>query len=224
MPKVAVLKYPGTNCEEETIYALRNISKLDVNLVWHESFSGDLWDAIVLPGGFSYGDYGRAGLLASWSKASRELMKASTNGIPILGICNGFQILTEIGLLPGNLLINNNARFIARWVRVRVHKPKGPWLFLYEDEEEVSMPIAHAEGRYFCLDESKLDGLSWLEYVNNPNGSMRSIAGVASRDGQILGIMPHPERASFPWQAPEHFDPGGRRVFESIGIALRRGW
>lgn len=223
MPKVAIMKYPGTNCEEETLYAVREISKLDGRIVWHSEFKAKDWDAIVIPGGFSYGDYGRAGLIASWSKASEEIRKAFEEGIPILGICNGFQILTEIGILPGSLLYNENARFIARWVKIKVHNPKGPWLSFVDDEEVLSMPIAHAEGRYYLNDLKDVTGGPWLEYyLENPNGSISSIAGVSSKDGNVLGLMPHPERASFPWQAPRSFEPGGRKVFESIGHSLRR--
>ncbi len=222
MPKVAIIKYPGTNCEEETLYAVREISKLEGRIVWHSDFRAEDWDAIIIPGGFSYGDYGRAGLIASWSKASEEIRKAFEEGVPILGICNGFQILTEIGILPGSLLYNESARFIARWVRVRVHNPKGPWLSFVEDNEVLSMPIAHAEGRYYLNELREVTAGPWLEYLENPNGSVGSIAGVSSKDGNVLGLMPHPERASFPWQAPRPFEPGGRKIFESIGYSLRR--
>ncbi len=224
MSRVAIIKYPGTNCEEETLYAIRNASKLDGRIVWHSEFKMDEWDAIILPGGFSYGDYGHAGLIASWSKASNEIEKAFENDIPILGICNGFQILTEIGILPGNLLYNESAKFIARWIRVKVHNPKGPWLSLIEEGAVLSMPIAHAEGRYFTDSPENVIKKPWMEYIENPNGSIRSIAGVAEKDGIVLGLMPHPERASFPWQSPRGFEPGGRKIFEGLGVSLKRGW
>jgi phosphoribosylformylglycinamidine synthase len=225
LPKVAVIKYPGTNCEEETLYAIKEVSSLEGSIVWHEDFRATDWDAIVVPGGFSYGDYGRAGLIASWSSASRELIRAAEEGTPILGICNGFQVLTEIGLLPGSLLVNESASFVARWVKVRVHRPRGPWLKLVKEDEILPMPIAHAEGRYYHNDLKGILEGTWIEYVGeNPNGSLGSVAGVAERDGLILGLMPHPERASFSWQAPRGFWPGGRVIFESLGDSLRRGW
>ena len=225
MPRVAVVKYPGTNCEWETLYALRDISGVDAEIVWHESLRGRDWDAIVIPGGFSYGDYGRAGLIASWSRAAGEIVEAIDDGIPVLGICNGFQVLVEIGALPGALLANESGRFVARWVRVRIHRPRGPWLLLASDGQEADMPIAHAEGRYYHEDPSQAIGDGpWLEYERNPNGSVASIAGLAAREGQVLGLMPHPERAAYPWQAPRGLRTGGRVIFESIRESLRRGW
>jgi phosphoribosylformylglycinamidine synthase I len=224
LAKVAIIKYPGTNCEEETLYAVREVSKVYAEIVWHLEFRSKEWDAVIIPGGFSYGDYGRAGLIASWSRASSELIEASDNDIPILGICNGFQILVELELLPGSLLPNSNSKFIAKWVRVKVHNPRGPWLLLIENNSTLSMPIAHAEGRYYHNDINQILNISWLEYENNPNGSLNSIAGVANKEGNVLGLMPHPERASFPWQAPRGFDAGGRKIFESLGESLRRGW
>ncbi|MEB3691169.1 MAG: phosphoribosylformylglycinamidine synthase I [Caldisphaeraceae archaeon] len=223
MRRVAIMKYPGTNCENETLYAVRNVSKLDGKVVWHSDFKAREWDAVVLPGGFSYGDYGRAGLIASWSKASRELLNAFDYGLPILGICNGFQVLSELGILPGNLLRNASAKFIAKWVKVKFHNPRGPWLSLISDGEVLPMPIAHAEGRYYIDDVEPIIGEPWAEYLENPNGSIQSIAGVSRKGGVALGIMPHPERATFPWQSLK-YTTGGRRIFESIGESLRRGW
>ncbi|WP_460124585.1 phosphoribosylformylglycinamidine synthase I [Stetteria hydrogenophila] len=222
---MAVLKFPGTNCEEETAYAAREVGRVEASVVWHEDFRWRGWDAVILPGGFSYGDYGRAGLIASWSRAAGEVREAADNGVPILGICNGFQVLTEAGLLPGSLLANEGGSFVARWLRVRIHNPRGPWLLLAREGEWYSMPVAHAEGRFYAGDpEGLLAGRPWLEYDENPNGSVAGVAGLGSPDGAVLGLMPHPERASFPWQPPPGFDAGGRVVFESIGEALRRGW
>lgn len=222
---VAIVKFPGTNCEEETAYAFREVSGLNAVIVAHTELKWREWDAIVIPGGFSYGDYGRAGLIASWSRAVEEVSEAIEGGVPVLGICNGFQILAEAGLLPGVLLPNANLSFTARWVRVRVHNPRGPWLLAAREGEAYSMPIAHAEGRYYVeKPESVVGGKPWIEYVENPNGSTYNIAGVTVRDGMVLGLMPHPERAAFPWQPPPGHNAGGRVIFESIAEALRRGW
>lgn len=225
MPRVAVVKFPGTNCEEETALALRTHSGVEAKIVWHLDYRWRDWDAAVIPGGFSYGDYGRAGLIASWSPAVGELREAADNNVPILGVCNGFQILVEAGLLPGALLPNAGGRFVARWVHVRVHNPRGPWLLKAREGDVYSMPVAHAEGRYHVDDVSSVTAdRPWIEYLENPNGSIASIAGVASADGAVLGMMPHPERAVWPWQPPPGHGTGGKMLFESIGLALKRGW
>ena len=225
MPRVAVVKFPGTNSEEETALAVSEAGMLEARVVWHRELRWRGWDAFIVPGGFSYGDYGRAGLLASWSPALEQLREAAENGAPVLGICNGFQVLVEAGLLPGALLPNETGRFVARWVRVRAHNPRGPWTLLMEEGRWYSMPVAHGEGRYTHPEAERLAAeRPWLEYDVNPNGSVLNIAGMASRDGAVLGLMPHPERATWPWQAPPGHTAGGRVVFESIGVALRRGW
>ena len=222
--RVAVVKYPGTNCEEETTAAVE-AAGLRAAVVWHRELRWRGWDALVLPGGFSYGDYGRAGLIASWSPAVEQVREAIENGVPVLGICNGFQVLVEAGLLPGALLPNAGGRFVARWLRVRAHRPRGPWMLLLRDGGAYSMPVAHGEGRFYHPDPGALlRDRPWMEYLENPNGSTASIAGIASRDGLVLGLMPHPERAVWPWQPPPGHDTGGRPVFESLAKALREGW
>ncbi|WP_244403923.1 phosphoribosylformylglycinamidine synthase I [Pyrolobus fumarii] len=218
---MAIVKFPGTNCERETLEAVRRVARLDALIVRHDEFDWRAWDALIIPGGFSYGDYVRAGVMATWSKFSEALREGVENGLPVLGICNGFQVLTEAGVLPGVLLPNECGCFVARWVRLRIAEPKGPWLGGYEDGEIVWMPVAHGEGRWWGLEEPR--GPS-LRYVDNPNGSRWDIAGVSVRDGQVVGMMPHPERAAFPWQAPAGRNPGGLKLFEWLGKALRAGW
>jgi len=225
LPRVAVVKYPGTNCERETALAVREHARVEARVVWHLDLRRGGWDAFIIPGGFSYGDYGRAGLIASWSPATREIVEAAEEGAPVLGVCNGFQVLVEAGLLPGALLPNAGGRFVARWLRVRVHRPRGPWLLHMREGEAYSMPVAHREGRFHAEDvDALLSSRPWLEYLENPNGSLRSVAGIASPDGAVLGMMPHPERAAWPWQPPRGHGADGRLVFTSLGEALRRGW
>ncbi len=219
MPRVAVVFFPGTNCERETLLALRNVSRVEACLVEPGELNPRDWDAIILPGGFSYADYVRAGVMATWGFADK-LREAMEGGVPILGICNGFQILVEAGLLPGALLPNECGCFVARWVRLRIAEPRGPWLGGYEDGETVWMPVAHHQGRWWGGEEPRGPR---IYYVDNPNGSRWSIAGVSARDGLVVGLMPHPERAVYPWQSRGR-QPGGYKMFKWIGVALRAGW
>ncbi|MEM1851853.1 MAG: phosphoribosylformylglycinamidine synthase I, partial [Acidilobaceae archaeon] len=182
MSKVAVIKFPGTNCDEDVVQALRHFG-VNAEIVWYKDFRVGEWEAVVIPGGFSYGDWLRAGAIAARTKPLEEIKEASDRGLPVLGICNGFQILVETGLLPGALLPNESGKFVCRWVRVKAENPKGPWLKLVEDGESLDMPVAHGEGRYYT-DQSSYDILreteSLLRYTKgfNPNGSLYDIAGV----------------------------------------------
>jgi len=229
VPKIVILKFPGTNCDEDVAHVLRNIFRLDTEIIWYKDFSLDHWDAVIIPGGFSYGDWLRAGAIAAKTFAIEKLKDAKDKGIPILGICNGFQILVEANLLPGALLYNENGRFVCRWVKTFVERAKGPWLSLARDGQELDMPIAHAEGRYYVDEEtykSILLNSPLLRYFPgfNPNGSIYDIAGVATEDGMIFGLMPHPERASEDVLVPRGFKAGGRIIFESLSESLKRGW
>jgi phosphoribosylformylglycinamidine synthase len=229
MFKVAILKFPGTNCDEDVHHVLKNILSIDSEIVWYKRFSINDWDAIVIPGGFSYGDWLRAGAIASRTPAIEELINARDREIPVLGICNGFQILVEAGLLPGALLSNENGRFVCRWVRTYVERPRGPWLSLVEEGQEVHMPVAHGEGRYYIDEENYRNILlrsPIIRYAkgDNPNGSIYDIAGVASENGLILGLMPHPERASESVLVFRNFRSDGRIIFESLVYSLKRGW
>jgi len=187
------------------------------------------WDAVIIPGGFSYGDWLRAGAIAANTQAIEELRNVVDEGVPVLGICNGFQILVEANLLPGALLPNENSRFVCRWVRTCVKNPKGPWLSLVSDGQVLDMPVAHAEGRYYIDEETYKSVASSSPIIRycpgfNPNGSLYDVAGIATEDGLILGLMPHPERASEDVLAPKGFRAGGRAIFESIAYSLKRGW
>ncbi len=219
MPRVAVVFFPGTNCERETLLALRDVARVDACIVRPGEFKPGDWDAVVLPGGFSYSDYVRAGVMATWGFADK-LVEAVNYGTPVLGICNGFQILVEAGILPGALLANECGCFIARWVRVKIVEPRGPWLGGYEEGEVVWMPVAHHQGRWWGEKEPR--GPRVL-YIDNPNGSRWDIAGATVKDGLVLGLMPHPERAVYPWQSRGR-QAGGYKMFKWIGVALRAGW
>lgn len=213
------------------VKAIREVDEgVRAEVVWHRDFrSIDGWDAVVVPGGFSYGDWLRAGAIAARTDAAGKLSEAVARGVPVLGICNGFQILTEAGLIRGAFLPNEHGRFVCKWVRLRIEKPRGPWLSLAGDGAEVHMPVAHGEGRYYIDEDSYRDLLGSHPVVrylpgHNPNGSSYDIAGLGSEDGSVLGVMPHPERAVNPALSPRGFAPGGRVIFRSIAHSLKSGW
>jgi len=203
--KVAVLRFPGTNCEFDTQYAFEKLGH-SVDLVWHEdkNLPADI-DLVVVPGGFSYGDYLRSGSIARFSPVMKAVTAYANDGGKVLGICNGFQILTEAGLLPGALKRNNNLHFISKHQTLRVENVDNAFLNQCEKGEVLNIPIAHADGNYYIDDE----GLKELEANNQVllrycdkdgndtvvNGSVTSIAGVCNRDKNVFGLMPHPERA-----------------------------
>ncbi|MEM4390210.1 MAG: phosphoribosylformylglycinamidine synthase I [Candidatus Micrarchaeia archaeon] len=206
--RVAVIRFPGSNCDLDAVHALRDVLGVPCQLVWHKEFDGDRFDAAVLPGGFSYGDHLRAGVIAAFSPAMKEVRRMAEEGKPILGICNGFQILIEGGLLPGALLRNAGMNFVCRWVTLRVESNRS--LFASHLRGRLlRMPVAHGEGRYY-VEESELqrlyaNGQIVFKYVDergnatpeaNPNGSLDNIAGICNERGNVLGLMPHPERAS----------------------------
>jgi len=216
--RVAVLRFPGTNTDRDVERALRVVG-LEPRLVWHGEYRAGQYDAVVIPGGFSYGDWLRAGAIAARGRAVEELVKDVEAGIPILGICNGFQILVEAGVLPGALLPNDPPRFVCRWVRVRVVDNATPFTKMYEVGEVVWMPVAHAEGRYVYVNEAPR---AVFRYVDNPNGSMDDIAGVANDAGNVLGLMPHPERSTE--AIVSRGGPGGYKLWLSLAEAIKRGW
>lgn len=229
MAKIAIIKFPGTNCDEDVYHVLKNVIGLDAEIVWYREYTANTYDAVIIPGGFSYGDWLRAGAIAARSETLERIADDIARGAPTLGICNGFQILVEAGLLPGALLPNDSGKFVCRWVKVVVENPRGPWLSLARDGQVIDMPVAHAEGRYYIDSEaySRLLGrASILRYARgwNPNGSLHDIAGIGSDNGLVLGLMPHPERASEPELVPRGFGAGGRVIFESLAHALKKGW
>ncbi len=197
--KFAVVVFPGSNCDRDMYHAAKDALGEDTELVWYQDANLDAYDAILLPGGFSYGDYLRSGAIASTSAIVTELKKQAEKGVPILGVCNGFQILLESGLLPGAMLRNKNLKFMCRFENLVVENNETMFSSAYKKDEVVSIPIAHGEGNYYCdpetLAELKANNQIVFTYQNNPNGSVSDIAGIISKEGNVLGMMPHPERA-----------------------------
>ncbi len=201
--KVGVTRFPGTNCDFDVHHMVENAGHEPIWL-WHQdNFDVQSVEAVIIPGGFSYGDYLRCGALASRSPVMKSVSEFASRGGPVLGICNGFQILCEAGLLPGALLRNENVKFIDDWVDLRVENTNSFFAKEAPRAKEFRLPIAHGEGRYFVLsDELKKiqdRGQVWLSYTKNPNGSVHNIAGVMNEKKNVVGLMPHPERATQSW-------------------------
>ena len=197
--KFAVIVFPGSNCDVDMFHAIKDELGEEVDYVWHDTENLDEYDAILLPGGFSYGDYLRCGAISRFANAMKAVQKAAEQGKPILGVCNGFQILVESGLLPGALIRNENLKFMCRTVQLRVENNETMFTSQYGKDEVINIPIAHGEGNYYC-DEATLKQLEEnnqiaFRYVENPNGSVSDIAGIVNEKGNVLGMMPHPERA-----------------------------
>ncbi|GIN63722.1 phosphoribosylformylglycinamidine synthase subunit PurQ [Robertmurraya siralis] len=197
--KFAVIVFPGSNCDVDMYHAIRDELGEEVEYVWHDADHLDEFDGILLPGGFSYGDYLRTGAIARFSKVMQEVVKAANAGKPVLGVCNGFQILLESGLLPGAMRQNESLKFICRPTRLKVENNETIFTSEYKKGEIITVPIAHGEGNYYC-DEETLQKLKdnrqiVFTYENNPNGSLEDIAGIINEKGNVLGMMPHPERA-----------------------------
>ncbi len=203
--RAAVITFPGSNCDHDAWHVIHNVLKTDVDFVWHKDQSLDKYEAVIIPGGFSYGDYLRAGAIARFSPVMEELVRFAKSGKPILGICNGFQILVETGLLPGALLTNRKNKFISRSLKIHVENADTPFTRYYDRGELLELPVAHKQGNYTADEETlkrmKDQGQIVFTYApadesGNPNGSLMSIAGVINEAGNVLGMMPHPERAS----------------------------
>lgn len=217
----AVITFPGSNCDRDMADALEKISGKPCVRVWHgDPDLPEGLDFIALPGGFSYGDYLRCGAIASRSPVMRAVVEAASRGVPVLGVCNGFQVLTESGLLPGALLRNSGIRFVCRDVRLRVENAQSLFTGGYEAGQEIVLPVAHHDGNYFAddatLDRIEGEGRVAFRYAEDVNGSARQIAGVLNDAGNVLGMMPHPERAI----EAAHGGTDGRALFESAFRAL----
>jgi len=196
--RIGVVRFPGSNCDADAFHAIE-LAGADPVYLWHEEADLRGSEALILPGGFAYGDYVRAGVIARFSPVMRSVAAAAARGVPVLGICNGFQVLAEARLLPGVLLRNEDLRFVHRWVSTRVESSATPFTAAIPTGTVLRMPVAHGEGRYFA-DDDALDALESndavvFRYLDNPNGSLRDIAGVRNGAGNVVGLMPHPERA-----------------------------
>lgn len=218
--KSAVIVFPGSNCDRDAQIALRQVTGQEPAMVWHKD--GTLpagLDLIVLPGGFSYGDYLRSGAMAAASPIGEAIRGHAERGGYVLAICNGFQVATELGLLPGALLRNASLNFVCRPQPLAIASNSSAFTAGYKDQREVSFPIAHHDGNFFAddamLDRLEGEGRVAFRYVGNPNGSARDIAGVLSENGRVLGMMPHPERA----MAGQEGGNDGVKLFESLMAA-----
>jgi phosphoribosylformylglycinamidine synthase I len=221
--KAAVVVFPGSNREHDVAKALEQASGKRPKLVWHGDASlDDKYDLIVLPGGFSYGDYLRCGAMAAHSPITRDIIQQAKNGTPVLGICNGFQILTETGLLPGALMRNASLKFASRNVKMRVEATNTMFTSRYKAGQELTVPVAHGDGNYFAddatLDQLEDEGRIAFRYVTgeNPNGASRNIAGILNVKRNVLGLMPHPENATDPLLG----STDGKALFESLASAI----
>ena len=215
--KSAVIVFPGSNCDRDLAVALEQVTGRAPAMVWHgESNLPDGTDLIALPGGFSYGDYLRSGAMAARSPIMRAVVEAAGRGVPVLGICNGFQVLTETGLLPGALMRNARLNFVSRPVALKVENTQTLFTSGYNAGEVIHIPVAHHDGNYQAdaetLDKLESTGRVAFRYAEEVNGSARSIAGIINEAGNVLGMMPHPERAI----EPAHGSTDGLRLFQGL--------
>jgi phosphoribosylformylglycinamidine synthase len=215
--KAAVVVFPGSNCDRDCKVAIERSTGAEVNMVWHEeTVLPDRTDLIVLPGGFSYGDYLRTGAMAALSPVMAEVRAQADRGVAVAGVCNGFQILCEAGMLPGALLRNARLKYVCKAVDLEVTNGQSRWTAGYQGRRTARMTVGNGEGNYFA-DEETLDRLEGegqvvFRYLDNPNGSVRGIAGIVNEGGNVLGIMPHPDRAF----EPELGSTDGALLFQSV--------
>jgi len=223
--KFGIIVFPGSNCDRDVLTVTKDILGTPSRLVWHQETDLYDLDVIVIPGGFSYGDYLRCGAIARFSPVMASIVEAAKQGKMVLGICNGFQILTEVGLLPGALMRNKNLHFICERVNLKVENNTSSWSRNYQKDQVISLPIAHGEGCYYSdpdtLQKLEDQGQVLFRYCSstgeikeevNPNGSLNNIAGITNIEGNVLGMMPHPERSADPLLGGVQ----GKALFESI--------
>lgn len=197
--KFAVIVFPGSNCDADMLHAITDALGEEAEYVWHAEDNLDGFDGVLLPGGFSYGDYLRSGAIARFANIMEAVQQAANEGKPVLGVCNGFQVLLEAGLLPGAMKRNENLKFICRPVNLVVENNETMFTSDYQKGEVISVPVAHGEGNYYCDEETlkklKENNQIVFRYETNVNGSLENIAGIKNEKGNVLGMMPHPERA-----------------------------
>jgi phosphoribosylformylglycinamidine synthase I len=221
MSNFGVVVFPGSNCDHDCYHVIKHVFDRGCEFVWHEEKSLDGFDCVILPGGFSYGDYLRTGAIARFSPVMKAVEKFTQSGGLVIGICNGFQILVEVGLLPGALMKNSSLKFVCKWVNIRVENNDTPFTHLMKVGDILRIPVAHGEGNYFAPpDDTRslnvvfryCDGEGRITPESNPNGSIQNIAGICNYQRNILGMMPHPERCSEELLGGE----SGRLIFESV--------
>jgi phosphoribosylformylglycinamidine synthase len=214
--RIGVIVFPGSNCDYDAYYALKKILNVEVKFIWHRETNLNGISGILIPGGFSYGDYLRTGAIARFSPIMESIIKEAANGIPIIGICNGFQILLECGLLPGALINNSGIKFLSKNVTLKIESNSSLFSNKFNKNDSIKMPIAHRQGNYIA-DKNTLEKLVdedniVFKYENNPNGSMLDIAGITNNKRNVLGMMPHPERACEDILG----SIDGRKIFDSM--------
>jgi len=227
--KASIIVFPGSNCDRDIAVSVKKLTNLEPIMVWHKETSMPDSDLIIIPGGFTFGDYLRCGSIAANSPIMKDVIKKATDGLPTLGICNGFQILTESGLLPGTLIKNNCLSFLCKTVSIRVENDQTCFSKKYKQNEIINIPIAHNEGNFFANEDTlkkiKDSNQIVFKYCNqngevnnetNPNGSIENIAGITNEKGNVLGMMPHPERATC--EITKLSD--GEKIFKSISEFL----
>jgi phosphoribosylformylglycinamidine synthase len=227
--KFGVVVFPGSNCDHDTYHVISKVIGQPVDFIWHKESDISRFDAIILPGGFSYGDYLRTGAIARFSPIMNSVVEFANEGGLVMGICNGFQILCEAGLLPGALLRNRDLKFVCEHVNIRVEQTDTPFTLTCTEGQVLSLPVAHGDGNYFCdqetLAELESEGRVVFRYCDaagnitdesNPNGSLHNIAGICNRERNVLGLMPHPERASEDLLNSHD----GRIIFRSLAVAV----
>jgi len=230
--QIAVIDFPASNCNLDAVHVLNNVINVKADLVWHNHFKETNYDGVVLPGGFSFGDYLRAGIIAAHSPAIDEARVMLKDGRPIIGICNGFQILTEAQFLPGALLQNESLKFVCKWVNLKVENNKTAFTNMMNVGDVIDIPIAHGEGRYYTDNLKELEENDQIvfkystdqgELSNdaNPNGSLDNIGGICNIEQNCVGLMPHPERASEAIISPNK-TVHGRKIFDSMIEFIKR--
>ncbi len=231
-PRIAVIKFPGSNCDLDTIHVLKDVMHIDVDLVWHNYFKESKYDGVILPGGFSFGDYLRGGIIAAHSPAIDEAKIMLKDGKPVIGICNGCQILAEAQFLPGAFLHNESLKFICKWVNLKVENNNTAFSIKMNIGDVLALPIAHAEGRYFTDNLKELEDNNQIVFRYsteqgdltedaNPNGSLENIAGICNLEQNCIGLMPHPERASEKILSPRGTEHG-KLFFNSMIEFIKR--
>ncbi|HEU4468507.1 MAG TPA: phosphoribosylformylglycinamidine synthase subunit PurQ [Nitrososphaeraceae archaeon] len=219
--RTGIVVFPGSNCDRDVHHVLNDVMGINAQYVWHTEKSIDEYDALILPGGFSYGDRLRAGVIAAQSPIVETIKKKAQEGLPILGICNGFQILVEAGILPGALVKNVKLKFSCKWLKMEVLNVNTPFTNMYRLNDEITIPIAHGEGR-FVISNDKIPELEQNNQIvfkykdQNPNGSTEMIAAICNKEGNVMGLMPHPERASEPILSPNQTKSNAGLIFRSL--------